>query len=86
LGFSSDLLREKMMSEKMLRPVRKVLSKYFLQEITINCIVSNKSASESDTADIIPNGIVDMTLRELGGRVRKTTNKNTNEKEDDANG
>jgi hypothetical protein len=86
LGFSSDLLREKMMSEKMLRPVRKVLSKYFLQEITINCIVSSKSASESDTADIIPNGLVDMTLRELGGRVRKTTNKNTNEKKDDANG
>ncbi len=86
LGFSSDLLREKMMSEKMIRPVRKVLSKYFLQEITINCIVSNKSASESDTADIIPNGLVDMTLRELGGRVRKTTNKNTNEKKDDADG
>jgi len=29
---------------------------------------------------------VDMTLRELGGRVRKTTNKNTNEKKDDADG
>jgi DNA polymerase-3 subunit gamma/tau len=86
LGFSSDLLREKMMSEKMLRPVRKVLSKYFLQEITINCIVSSKSASESDAANIIPNGLVDMTLRELGGRVRKTTTKNTNEKKDDADG
>ena len=86
LGFSSDLLREKMMSEKMLRSVRKVLSKYFLQVITINSIVFSKSETGSDTADVIPNGLVDMTLRELGGRVRKTTPKNSNEKKDDANG
>jgi DNA polymerase-3 subunit gamma/tau len=82
LGFSSDLLREKMMTEKMLRTVRKVLSKYFIQEITINCIVSSKTASESDAVDIVPNGLVDMTLRELGGRVRKTTTKNANEKKE----
>lgn len=86
LGFSSDLLREKMMSEKMLRSVRKVLSKYFLQVITINSIVFSKSETGSDAADVIPNGLVDMTLRELGGRVRKTTPKNSNEKKDDANG
>jgi len=86
LGFSSDLLREKMMSEKMLRSVRKVLSKYFLQVITINSIVFSKSETSSDAADVIPNGLVDMTLRELGGRVRKTTPKNSNEKKDDANG
>ena len=86
LGFSSDLLREKMMSEKMLRFVRKVLSKYFLQVITINSIVTSKSETESGAADVIPNGLVDMTLRELGGRVRKTTPKNSNEKKDDANG
>ena len=86
LGFSSDLLREKMMSEKMLRFVRKVLSKYFLQVITINSIVFSKSETGSDAADVIPNGLVDMTLRELGGRVRKTTPKNSNEKKDDANG
>ncbi len=86
LGFSSDLLREKMMSEKMLRSVRKVLSKYFLQVITINSIVFSKSETGSDVADVIPNGLVDMTLRELGGRVRKTTPKNSNEKKDDANG
>mgnify|MGYP001766007241 CR=1 FL=1 len=86
LGFSSDLLREKMMSEKMLRFVRKVLSKYFLQVITINSIVFSKSETESGAADVIPNGLVDMTLRELGGRVRKTTTINSNEKKDDANG
>ena len=86
LGFSSDLLREKMMSEKMLRSVRKVLSKYFLQVITINSIVFSKSETESGAADVIPNGLVDMTLRELGGRVRKTTTLNSNEKKDDANG
>jgi len=86
LGFSSDLLREKMMSEKMLRSVRKVLSKYFLQVITINSIVISKSETESGAADVIPNGLVDMTLRELGGRVRKTTTINSNEKKDDANG
>ena len=86
LGFSSDLLREKMMSEKMLRSVRKVLSKYFLQVITINSIVFSKSETESGAADVIPNGLVDMTLRELGGRVRKTTTINSNEKKDDANG
>jgi DNA polymerase-3 subunit gamma/tau len=85
LGFSSDLLREKMMSEKMLRFVRKVLSKYFLQVITINSIVTSKSETESGAADVIPNGLVDMTLRELGGRVRKTTTLNSNEKKDDAN-
>jgi DNA polymerase-3 subunit gamma/tau len=86
LGFSSDLLREKMMSEKMLRFVRKVLSKYFLQVITINSVVISKSETESSAADVIPNGLVDMTLRELGGRVRKTTTINSNEKKDDANG
>jgi DNA polymerase-3 subunit gamma/tau len=86
LGFSSDLLREKMMSEKMLRSVRKVLSKYFLQVITINSIVFSKSETESGAVDVIPNGLVDMTLRELGGRVRKTTTINSNEKKDDANG
>ena len=86
LGFSSDLLREKMMSEKMLRSVRKVLSKYFLQVITINSIVISKSETESGAADVIPNGLVDMTLRELGGRVRKTATINSNEKKDDANG
>ncbi len=86
LGFSSDLLREKMMSEKMLRSVRKVLSKYFLQVITINSIVVSKSETESDAANVIPNGLVDMTLRELGGRVRKTTIINSNEKKDDDNG
>ena len=86
LGFSSDLLREKMMSEKMLRFVRKVLSKYFLQVITINSVVISKSETESGAADVIPNGLVDMTLRELGGRVRKTTTINSNEKKDDANG
>ena len=86
LGFSSDLLREKMMSEKMLRSVRKVLSKYFLQVITINSIVFSKSETGSDAADVIPNGLVDMTLRELGGRVRKTATINSNEKKDDANG
>ena len=86
LGFSSDLLREKMMSEKMLRFVRKVLSKYFLQVITINSVVISKSETESGAADVIPNGLVDMTLRELGGRVRKTATINSNEKKDDANG
>jgi len=63
-----------------------VLSKYFLQVITINSIVFSKSETGSDAADVIPNGLVDMTLRELGGRVRKTTPKNSNEKKDDANG
>ena len=70
----------------MLRFVRKVLSKYFLQVITINSVVISKSETESSAADVIPNGLVDMTLRELGGRVRKTTTINSNEKKDDANG
>ena len=83
LSFRSDLLREKMMSEKMLKPVRKVLSKYFIQAIQINCTVGAQTASESDGVDIIPNGLVDMTLRELGGRVRKATDLDTTENLED---
>jgi len=82
LSFSSDLLREKMMEEKMLRPVRKVLAKYYREDIQINCMVGSKAASESEAVDILPNGLVDLTLRELGGRVRKTTNNHENEKKE----
>lgn len=72
LGFKSDLLRDKMNDEKPLRVVRGVLAKWYRKEVMLVCTAGTQT-DEEEHPDIIPNGLVDMTLRELGGRVRKKT-------------
>ncbi|NMC16743.1 MAG: DNA polymerase III subunit gamma/tau [Chloroflexi bacterium] len=71
LGFKSDLLRDKMNEEKPLKVVRGVLAKFYPEEVLIVCTAGIQAVEEHP--DIVPNGLVDMTLRELGGRVRKKT-------------
>ncbi len=71
LGFKSDLLRDKMNEEKPLKVVRGVLAKFYPEEVLIVCTAGTQAVEEHP--DIVPNGLVDMTLRELGGRVRKKT-------------
>ncbi|HOE35371.1 MAG: DNA polymerase III subunit gamma/tau [Chloroflexi bacterium] len=72
LGFKSDLLRDKMNEEKTLRAVRGVLAKYYRKEVMIACTAGTQ-VSEEEHPDIIPNGLVDVAVRELGGRVSKKT-------------
>ncbi|MFZ3151373.1 MAG: DNA polymerase III subunit gamma/tau [Anaerolineaceae bacterium] len=71
LNFSSDLLRDKMMEERPLRLVRKVLAKFYSREIMLKCTVGINLVESNENVDFAPNGLVDMTLRELGGKVRK---------------
>lgn len=71
LNFSSDLLRDKMMEERPLRLVRKVLAKFYSREILLKCTVGISLVESNENVDFAPNGLVDMTLRELGGKVRK---------------
>ncbi|NMD26488.1 MAG: hypothetical protein GYA81_00765, partial [Chloroflexi bacterium] len=71
----SDLLRDKMNDEKPLRVVRGVLAKWYRKEVMLVCTAGTQT-DEEEHPDIIPNGLVDLTLRELGGRVlKKTVNK-----------
>ena len=72
LGFKSDLLRDKMNEEKPLRAVRGVLAKYYRKDVMIACTAGTQ-VSDEEPPEIIPNGLVDMTVRELGGRVSKKT-------------
>ncbi|MFZ3069906.1 MAG: DNA polymerase III subunit gamma/tau [Anaerolineaceae bacterium] len=71
INFSSDLLRDKMMEEKSLRLVRKVLVKFYAREILIACTVGSQATDESGEVGFTPDGLVDMTVRQLGGKVRK---------------
>ena len=70
LGFKSELLRDKMTEEKPLRAARGVLARFYGKDVLIACTVGTQ-AEDSEHPDVVPNGMVDLTLRELGGKVRK---------------
>jgi hypothetical protein len=70
LGFKSELLRDKMTEEKPLRAARGVLARFYGKDVLIACTVGTQ-AEDEEHPDVVPNGMVDLTLRELGGKVRK---------------
>ncbi|MEN6554811.1 MAG: DNA polymerase III subunit gamma/tau [Anaerolineaceae bacterium] len=70
LGFKSELLRDKMNEEKPLRAVRSTLAKFYRKDVMLIC-TAGVQGEDADNLEIIPNGLVDMTVRELGGKVRK---------------
>ncbi len=72
LHFSSELLRDRMMAEKPLKSLKKVLTKHYQQDIGILCITGSIELFGADPEEIPPNGLVEMTVRELGGKVRRT--------------
>lgn len=72
LNFKSDLLCEKMNEEKNLRSFRKVLSSIFGREIQVVC---TSDQSSQNKPDFIPGGLVELTEKELGGKVRRLDNK-----------
>ncbi|MEL7645029.1 MAG: DNA polymerase III subunit gamma/tau [Anaerolineaceae bacterium] len=72
LGFKSELLRDKMNEEKPLRAVRSTLARFYRKEVMLICTAGLQGGDE-EHPDIVPNGLVDMTVRELGGKVRKKT-------------
>lgn len=70
LGFKSELLRDKMTEEKPLRAARGVLARFYGKDVLIACTVGTQAEGD-EHPDVVPNGLVDLTLRELGGKVRK---------------
>jgi len=59
-----------MNEEKPLRAVRSTLAKFYRKDVMLIC-TAGVQGEDADNLEIIPNGLVDMTVRELGGKVRK---------------
>ncbi len=76
LNFSSELLRERMIDEKNIKVLRKVLQQVIGKALNVHCTVGMQSLPEDGTSIAEPGGLVDRAQRELGAKVRKLEKKN----------
>ncbi len=73
IGFSSDLLREKMEKERNVSVAQEALEEVFGSHLRLRCVLSKTWQRANKTSDALPpmddDGMVATAIRELGGEV-----------------
>ena len=73
IGFSSDLLREKMEKERNISVVQEAFEEVYGRRLRVRCVLSKSWQRSSGTSDALPpmddDGMVATAIRELGGEV-----------------
>ena len=73
IGFSSDLLREKMEKERNISVAQEVLEEIFGNQLRLRCVLTKAWQASENASDTMPpmddGGMVATAIRELGGEV-----------------
>ena len=74
LGFASDILRARMENKENLELTQEVISSIIGQQISITCVISNKTTGQDKSLEELPPDSLAKTARDLGGRLIQKDN------------